>query len=324
MPNMSDTGRLPSTAILRPGKTICLTNTMGAPEAVTDSTGRTVGINPDPHELSVATDRKCTIEGMEILREMVTATEKLYNVGTEFLRPLPRTLHAGDGARRDCENCDFRGGCVAVGPQLSRRCSNADAQDPVSDTVYTLRVQRRQLPMTIKTASRLVTLQGVKADPGLIFHWILLRLFSEELLWLAAYMSLSRPPSLAQWISLGVPAGLRNTIEGGRPQGILSKISDIFKKIQNATYLRAAEVMREFNFCGRSVSHYRALLQSMPLTSEDQIITTVRSLKQCYGASLSSLKATTHDCSSLLTGRVATSTLIVSSIAVLQRRTLTL
>ena len=63
--------------------------------------------------------------------------------------------------------------------------------------------QRRQLPLTIKTASTLHTLQGATAQPGLIFHWRFPRFFSEELRWLATYVVLSGPPSFQQLISIG-------------------------------------------------------------------------------------------------------------------------
>ena len=55
----------------------------------------------------------------------------------------------------------------------------------LSDKEYTLRVQRRQLPMTIKTTDTLFTLQGVTANPGLIVHWKFPRFLLEELRWLA-------------------------------------------------------------------------------------------------------------------------------------------
>ena len=100
------------------------------------------------------------------------------------------------GACRDCTNCDFRAGCIAVEPQLSRRSFPVDVPDPSSDHWYKIQVQRRQLPISIKTASTINTLQGVTTDPGLIFHWKFPRFFSAEPRWLATYVALSRPPSL--------------------------------------------------------------------------------------------------------------------------------
>ena len=115
-------------------------------------------------------------------------------------------------------------------------------QDPATNAPYTLQVQRRQLPMTVRTASTIHTLQGVTASPGLIFHWKFPRFFSEELRWLATYVALSRPPFLAQLISVGIPKDLRSIIENGPPEGILSRFNDMFK--EEATHIRAAEVIR--------------------------------------------------------------------------------
>ena len=173
---------------------------------------------------------------------------KLHNVTTEFLPPIPCSLHAADGAKRDCPNCDCRAGCVAIQPQLSRSFV-VDVPAPAKEQGdYKLRIQRRQLPMTIKTASTLHTLQGVTATPGLIFHWKFPRFFSAELRWLATYVALSRPPSLAQLISVGIPADLRDLIEGGPPEGILTKFNNISQEIEMATHLRATEVMRELGW----------------------------------------------------------------------------
>ena len=62
------------------------------------------------------------------------------------------------------------------------------------------------------------------------------------------YVALSRPPSLAQLISIGLPEELRSIIEGGPPEGILSRFCDMFKEKEDATHLRAEEVMRELGW----------------------------------------------------------------------------
>ena len=157
-------------------------------------------------------------------------------------------MHSVRGAQRTCTHCDFRAGCIAVEPQLSHRSFTVDVLDPEGDSTHSLRVQRRQVPITIKTASTLHTLQGVTASPGLIFHWKFPRFFSEEMRWLATYVALSRPPSLAQLISVGIPADLRALIEGGPPEGILSRLAAMFEEREEATHLRAAEVMRELGW----------------------------------------------------------------------------
>ena len=128
-------------------------------------------------------------------------------------------------------------------PHLSRGAFKVEVPDPGSDHVYELRVQRRQLPITIKAASTLHTLQGTTAEPGLIFHWRFPRFFSEELRWLATYVALSRPPSLKQLISIGTPASLRDIIEDGPPDGILSRFGTMFDDTEKATHLAASELL---------------------------------------------------------------------------------
>ena len=61
-------------------------------------------------------------------------------------------------------------------------------------------------------------------------------------------MVLSRPPSLAQSISVGLPDELRNIIEGGPPEDILSIFNYMFKEKEDATHIRAAEIMRKLGW----------------------------------------------------------------------------
>ena len=118
-----------------------------------------------------------------------------------------------------------------------------EVKDPGSDHVYLLRVKREQLPVTIRTASTIHTLQGTTTAPGMIFHWKFPRFFSEELRWLATYVALSRPPSLQQLISVGMPIELRAIIEGGPPEGILTRFRDMFHEKEELTHRKAAEML---------------------------------------------------------------------------------
>ena len=131
--------------------------------------------------------------GIRILEKMPVVTVKLHEVLTEYLPAIACAEHAHAGAKRECPHCDFRPGCIAVEAQQARRSFAVEVQDPTSDSIYTLQVQRLQLPMTIKTASTIHTLQGTTAEPGIIFHWKFPRFFSTELRWLATYVALSRP-----------------------------------------------------------------------------------------------------------------------------------
>ena len=245
VPNMNTTGRLPAIAMLHLGMVVRLTTTVEAPEAVTDATGSVVGIDVHPDDAqSAAAEHANPPPPTRTLRKLPLAViVKLDNVTTEFLPPRPCHDHSVAGPQRDCPHCDFRIGCIAVEPQLSRGAFKVEVPDPGSDHVYELRVQRRQLPITIKAASTLHTLQGTTADPGLIFHWRFPRFFSEELRWLATYVALSRPPSLKQLISIGIPASLRDIIEDGPPDGILSRFGAMFEDAEKATHLAATELL---------------------------------------------------------------------------------
>ena len=46
-------------------------------------------------------------------------------------------------------------------------------------------------------------------------------------------------------MSVEVPDELRKFIEGEPPEGILSRFNDMFKEKEEATHIRAAEIMRE-------------------------------------------------------------------------------
>ena len=227
------------------GMIVRLTITAEAPEGVTDATGIVVDIVEHPDDaLTAAAEDTEPPRPTRILRKLPLAViVKLDNVTTEFMPPRPCQQHSFAEPQLDCPRCDFRKGCIAVEPRLSRGTFKVEVPDPSSDRVYELRVQRRQVPITIKSASTLHTLQGTTAEPGLIFHWRFPRFFSEELRWLATYVALSRPPSFKQLISIGIPGSLRDIIEGGPPEGILSRYAAIFSDVEEETRLRTSELL---------------------------------------------------------------------------------
>ena len=238
VPNMNNTGRLPGIGMWHIGMEVRLTNTVEGPEAVTDSTGTIVGIDLDPAEESTESGN-----GVRVLQRLPTLIMKLDRVETKFLPACPCAQHRLEGASEQCKLCDFRSGCIAIQPQLSSRAFLVEVKDPHTENIYTLRVKRLQLPVTVRTASTIHTLQGTTASPGLIFHWKYPRFFSEELRWLATYVALSRPPSLEQLISIEMPDSLRKIIEGGPPDGILTRFKDMFCEKEQFTHRKAEELL---------------------------------------------------------------------------------
>mgnify|MGYP003327342346 CR=1 FL=1 len=84
------------------------------------------------------------------------------------------------------------------------------------------------------------------ADPGFIVHWTFPPSLTKESTWLAYYVNLSLPRSFSKLLSHGLPN--REIFEGGPPEGILSRFSDMFKETEEATRVRAAEVMRNLGW----------------------------------------------------------------------------
>ena len=67
-------------------------------------------------------------------------------------------------------------------------------------------VARTQIPLLPDKISTLHGIQGKTADPGLAAHWKFPKNLSPEALWLAHYVILSRPRSLANLLSFGLPS----------------------------------------------------------------------------------------------------------------------
>ena len=143
---------------------------MEPPEAVTDSTGVVVGIDLDPHEPSVDTEHTSSTEGVRILWKTTNGDSEIRQCQYRVL--VSNTM---------CTSCCRRGSPRLRELRLPHRMRSSRAAalttqlqcrgaGLLSDKGYTLRVQRRQLPMTIKTAHTLFTLQGVTTNLGLIFH----------------------------------------------------------------------------------------------------------------------------------------------------------
>ena len=68
--------------------------------------------------------------------------------------------------------------------------------------------------------------QGKTADPGFIANWAFPKNLSKESIWLAYYVSLSRPRSLSRLLCRSMPD--RDIIEGGPPESITKAFDKLF------------------------------------------------------------------------------------------------
>ena len=93
-------------------------------------------------------------------------------------------------------------------------------------------VVRTQDPLLPQKQCTLHGVQGKTADPGFIAHWTFPKMLSKEAIWLAYYVSLSRPRSLSRLLCHSMPD--RDIIEGGPPESITEAFDELFTgKIQD-------------------------------------------------------------------------------------------
>ena len=104
-------------------------------------------------------------------------------------------------------------------------------------------VKRTQLPLLPCKQCTLHGIQGKTATPGFIVHWYYPKLLSKEHIWLAHYVSLSRPARLSDLLSHGLPN--RETIEGGPPAEWLVELDALFPPEKIARTKEAAKEARK-------------------------------------------------------------------------------
>ena len=111
-------------------------------------------------------------------------------------------------------------------------------------------VSRTQCPLLPQKQCTLHGVQGKTADPGFIAHWKFPKVLSKESIWLAYYVSLSRPRSFSRMLSHGLPD--RKIIEGGPPESIAEAFNDLFKKKIASTKLACARARAEMGWPARA------------------------------------------------------------------------
>ena len=203
-PNMNETGRMSGFALLHIDMEMRLTQTTESGIAVTDATGKVVGAEFDdrePQHHREATE--LTTRPVVLLRYMPKAVYLQLDVvegvdppDKQLIEPKSCPLHTVSGFDPNCPNCHSCENVVAVTPFKN---VSAWALEVKLDEghVARIKVKRKQLPLTCKTASTLHVLQGCTCDPGLIFHWKFPRRLTKDMMWLATYVAVSRVRKLA-------------------------------------------------------------------------------------------------------------------------------
>jgi hypothetical protein len=177
--------------------------TLLPPQYVTGTVGILLGIELHPDEPKIS--------NRQSVRE----------AGCVILKYMPKWLYleikdTADGFLKS-DNADA--------PQLGR---NVIAIEPDSRTWIhhtedglNIAVTRTQIPLLPDKISTLHDIQGKTADPGFAAHWKFPKNLSPEALWLAHYVILSRPRSLANLLSFGLPS--RKILEAGPPGSLATR-----------------------------------------------------------------------------------------------------
>ena len=111
-------------------------------------------------------------------------------------------------------------------------------------------VSRTQLTVLPRKQGTLHGVQGKTADPGFIVHWTFPPGLKKESVWLAYYVSLSRPRSFAQLLSHGLPD--RGIIEAGPPEKIAQAFDELFADKIATTKIASAKARQALGWPARA------------------------------------------------------------------------
>ena len=112
-----------------------------------------------------------------------------------------------------------------------------------------VQVWRTQCPLLPRKQCTLHGVQGKTAGPGIIAHWAFPTGLSKESIWLAYYVTMSRPRSFSKLLSHGLPS--RDIIEAGPPKDITQAFTELFDKKIKKTKLACARVRAQMKWPAR-------------------------------------------------------------------------
>ena len=213
-PNISNTAKFPGILPIYMGMEMCLTETYLPPRIGRGAPVDIVGIELHPMEPPIEGRASIASHGCVVLRYMPKQIYvRVKNCDSFFLVP--------NGGATQPGLPDLKG-VIAVRPQ-SRTWLYKNQM--MKEAVY---VSRTQMPLLPRKQCSLHGIQGKTADPGFIAHWSFPTGLTKQSIWLAYYVSLSRPRSLSKMLSHGLPD--RDIIEGGPPQSIADAFHKMFDK----------------------------------------------------------------------------------------------
>ena len=239
-PNIGATGKMLGLLPLFVGIELILTESLLPPRYVRGAPGNVVGIELHAMEPPVECRASIVSDDVVVLYYMPKCVYIQMEGSNElFLQAAPGAA----GSASQPAGPDLRG-VLAITPQARPWKSKPAAGGPV------IPVSKTQLPVLPQKQCTLHGVQGKTADPGFIVHWTFPPGLKKESVWLAYYVSLSRPRSFGQLLSHGLPD--RSAIESGPPDEIAKAFDELFADNIAATKIACAEARRAMGWPGRA------------------------------------------------------------------------
>jgi len=235
LPNIGATAKLPGILPIFVGMEMILTESYLPPRIVRGAPVTVVDIELHPDEPPLSGRQTIATHGCVLLLYMPkciyvrvqgctdvflgTAGSGVVEAGASDLLG-PSTDASQPGVR------DLKGILAVLPTSRPWRFQRKDMTSAVS-------VSRTQCPLLPRKQCTLHGIQGTTADPGFIAHWKFPKGLKKESIWLAYYVSLSRPRGFSRLLSHGLPD--RSIIEGGPPQSIGEALDELFTEKITAT-----------------------------------------------------------------------------------------
>ena len=230
-PNIAKTGKLASVLPIFEGMQMILDESVLPPTWVRGSPCTVVGIEPHPREAPIAGRDSIATDGCVVLGYMPKCIYVRMRGSTAVNLP-PRA--------------DFDvTGVLAIRPKgRSWKFTPSTHKKPVH-------VTRTQITLLSQKQVALHGVQSKTADPGFIVHWRYPKRLPKESIWLAHYVSLSRPRNLSQMLSHGLPS--REVIEGGPPEAWLTELDTLFEDKIEKTKRECAKARAALGWPARKI-----------------------------------------------------------------------
>ena len=235
-PNISASAKLLGILPVYVGMEMILTESYLPPRIVRGAPVEVVDVELHPQELPLQGRPSIALHGCVVLQFMPKCIYVRVRGCTDtFLVPTAGASQPGG---------PDMAGLLAVQPTSRHwKFKGKGMDDAVS-------VCRTQCPLLPQKQCTLHGVQGTTADPGFIAHWKFPKGLPKESIWLAYYVSLSRPRGFARMLSHGLPD--RSIIEGGPPESITTAFEDLFAQKIVSTKCACARARADMGWPSRS------------------------------------------------------------------------